>query len=41
MAIFGAAIEKPARQLIEEPLFGCKATCSNPFQRFDLQTEVL
>jgi hypothetical protein len=32
---------KPTHRLIEEPLFGCKATCSNPFQRFNLCTKAL
>jgi hypothetical protein len=32
---------RPARRLIAEPLFGCKATCTNPHQRFNLRTKAL
>jgi len=32
---------KPTSRLIEEPLFGCKAICSNTFQRFNLRTKAL
>lgn len=32
---------KPTHRLIEESLFGCKATCSNPFQRFNMRTKAL
>ena len=34
-------IRRPTSHLIEEPLFGCKATCSNTFQRFNLRTKAL